>query len=367
MEQKISPMPPSNKWTRLRNINRNHFGLFLALTLISSGGCSNQEKAVYVNLDQISIAAATLPGSAGAAKPPVAIGGSPSVKYIIPGASSAAASKSEVEVNTTARVQALIAKSKRQLFESIFARLKNLYQREADALRAKRMEELNPKLAILQQQTLANISDAYQAYATKRGPVLAALAWRVGFPDPDPNSKRQPDPGTFAYWTKKDAPELRRTLQQMDTDFARQRENIFADLAAASADATKKLEQSITQEIGDIEARAFQEASSQALTTTASLKNLLADQPPLALPATPDRSTQIPAQPSSPAPGAINFSQDLPSPQGQRKRLEADLQLWLHLNRYRLESREIAPDFTRSFFQWQTQNDPELSTELSAK
>lgn len=319
------------------------------------GGCATKVKLVSVHLPAMAV-----PPPSGSA---LVIRDLPSSdRFSVP-------STPEVVGNPVSRVvtdkiRLSIKAQQKQTFRLILARVTAAYRNEANALRARRLAGFDPVRSEILAHAFQTISSIYVAYSDRRGPLAVDLAAMVGFPDPDPHSKRDPAKATgFRILKLRKAAALRKVLNQQDAAFLAQLKAILAKAQAETDTQLTALLQQIENEIGDVDQRAYDDALRQATAAEENFGPLLAEQPSLTLPPIGGASISV-SQPG--------WQQSLPantSSVGQptEAQLKDDLRLWLGINRYRLDMTGRSPDATPQFLLWLSQTDPAVSKSLLPK
>ncbi|MGV3614103.1 MAG: hypothetical protein ACO1SV_02105 [Fimbriimonas sp.] len=213
-------------------------------------------------------------------------------------------------------------------------------RRELEGARPAAYDEANRRIRAL-----------FEAYADRRVPRAYRLYDIVGFPDPNPESKPPRRPlGNVAQRLFDEAKELRAQLAAIEAEYDRDKNAILKD--AADSLSGKEVEAlARIRELADrLERQAAAEALKQVRTSVKDLGLQLTNAQPLSLPATPDRTVTIPAEPPLSPPPQVP-SGGIPSGrEDRRQRMERELKIWLGVNRYRLDP--AGTDRTAEFQRW---------------
>jgi hypothetical protein len=252
----------------------------------------------------------------------------------------------------------VLTQNRERLYRQLLARLLAAYRRKADLLRAERVASFEKLRSDALDKAYEKVSDQYVKYANAKGPLVVKVAILSGFPDPDPGSLRAPSATDFAALRRfQAAKEVRSVIKKLDQDFR-------ASMSATLKESNEMTDAQIAGLLAELEGQLAKiEENTRALAaqelgkTQKELRPLLGDQKPMVLAAEPTRTLQFQAatlhQPKVPAP--VVSSQVVAEPQ---KELEAQLRVWLRVNRYVLGRKGTARDATREFLAWRKSFNP---------
>lgn len=324
-------------------MTRSSLPLLLALIV---AGCAPPSQSVRVDLDRIPVSRLPETTDFKTPEPPAP---SPEIRVQIPGL------KQDVLEDPSHANQESVAKTienqQRTARTELEKRLRAVYAEEVRLFQLQVNRDLDRGRPAAYEEANERISERFQRYADEWSPLAAELYDIVGFPDPNPQSlppKRAL--GNVAQGRYDRAAALRKQLAAVDAAYDEDKAAILREAQdKLSVEEAKALTR--VQELADqLERKAKQEAFAQVQISVQDLGLQLADSQPIVLNATPSQSVQIPAErPLPPAPQVP--SSDIPnSLKDQRARMERDLQIWLQVNRYRLDPN--ARDATAEFEQW---------------
>ena len=247
-----------------------------------------------------------------------------------------------------------IEKSQKDAIQALNTRLRALYATEITRFARVRLAKVYQSRADAYDDVNGAIWKAFQAYGHNRGPLMAALAVDVGWPDPNPTSKGDPSNRNIAQKkTYERDKQLRADISALDAAFATQMKGLMAQVQAKSDADLEAAEAAIEAFREELNKKADAEAARQVRATPKQLDIQLAGARTTVLPAIPARTVLIaPSSPNSPAPqvpssGIGNGSED------RRKMVEQELRSWLGLNRLTLARPDKGvPDVTKEFRAW---------------
>ncbi|MBS1716975.1 MAG: hypothetical protein JSS72_04500 [Armatimonadetes bacterium] len=312
-------------------------------SLVCGCGKSTSQQVVFVDLDQIAprqiqlppaktLGAITVPGDPGITLPALP---ARTVKNKING--------SEVDIS------GFLEKRKQKVLKQLTRRLSNIYQSRLASAEAEQRQAMTAKQQEISLTYRARLRSLFDQYAEKRGPIVARLAFMVGFPEPRNRGQARPETkGAVAEQRRTEIRSLRAKLAQIEKDYKQGSATLILErqnaLDLPSLEFSKAVEQARIK--ADSEAQADAEKQVQLL---------LSD---LQAPALKGSEIQIPAAPEARS-GAIPGS-TLPavpiegdSPQVFTKEdLRAELNIWLGINGYRLGKAGDGLDKTKEFKEW---------------
>lgn len=320
-------------------INRRVF--LLSVLAIGASGCSRSPELVYVDLSQV-----PPPRGMPAPLPPPK-----------PTASKIDASKFSIPSQPKSQLyfagneerlreaEAAIRKNREEAFHEIAKRLQDAAYHDVERIFTEAAKDLEPKAAERIDAVYDQLRDIFLRYAFQVGTATFGLANIVGFPDPDPNSKRVPDPSdTTAYRRFTKAKELRKTMNELSASFRREFEGKLsvassenaAELTALKIEMAKLLEEYLAQ--AQSEAERLTESSMADIHVSSALKNV-----PLA--ALPSYHVDVPASPN-PERAPIVKSAQISEP------VENELAIFLKVRNYQQARDPQARNVTEEFIAW---------------
>jgi hypothetical protein len=316
----------------------------LSLALLGAiAGCSREPEAVHIDLSRIA-AERSFPA--------------PEAKPLTPPRPMPAARRSVAPVPpqelllgaSEERLQAVldaIAENRRATEATIRRRLERVYLADVARLRDQRRRALEPAHQALLDDAYLRLREVFERHAESRFRPQVELALRVGWPDPDPDS-RQPTAPRVA--------ELRRVLKEIDRDYRLERDALLAATLAVIDGELGALQAGMARLEAEALDRAGREAQERA---RAGEIGALAQAPVpagLRLPALPEVTTRVPAQGQPIGPPRIE-APDLAAT--DRAMLEAELRIFLAHMGYRLASGpDAGRDATQEFIRWRTEFQP---------
>ncbi len=323
------------------------------LVLYGVGGCSPDPELVYIDRSRFAVVdmSQTRPqGTLIAERVPGGIFAVPSLTGKTLYVESVQARFEEAMKQVETDQQALMT----QMFDA----LRKLYLGELETLEGRDREKIEERADAELDQAYADVRSIFLKYADPIGKKWVRIAWLVGFPDPDPKSRRGPrtdDKEKVA--TFDEAKKLREEIKQLGDEY---RKEVAAKILVISASHEAELTQLASEyEIrrGERIAEAQAEAKEIALRAIAQLQGFVLD-PTQVLPPQPGASVQVPAAAAvfkrlSPVPAEAAF--------GHQKRLDDQIQIFLDTKRYTLSRTTAnARNVTEEFAKWRSQYEPGL-------
>jgi len=307
--------------------------------------CTPRPKLVYVDIDKAATVASMMPIEA---EPPLA----PPARIGAKAAEIPPMPKRVVSFPVTGdplqQAREIVAKSERDAVREIAQRLSKTYMAEIDNLFQERKRTLDPLRREQFDSLFDEIRRRFSDYARKRGPLLVALAARVGWPDPDPGSLIEPDssnPRRLAAFQA--AKSLREQIRDLDSRYDKD----IADLFAQHKGTVDQAMAELMLEIEDLRAKKLEQAEAEARkqveTVRDQIHSLVVGDPSVKLDSVPRKVVAFP----SASPSVPNFPRRL-VPETAVQEAKADLEIWLAQNRYQLGLKGKAEDATKDFIEW---------------
>jgi hypothetical protein len=251
------------------------------------------------------------------------------------------------------RIAERIERQQRQARVELERRLRAIYLDELRQFELDTRRELDSARPTAYDEANRRIRVRFERYADARAPLVADLYNIVGFPDPNPRSEPPKQPlGMVSQQLFDEAVRLRGEIAEVERSYQADKREILAqteaEISASEATALARL----AERAEELELRAGREAQEQVRISVEDLGLQLADPQRITLPKTPDRRVVIEAEPpfenppQVPSRGIPNSAVDV------RRRLERELEIWLRVNRLRLDPK--ARDATAEFSRWRT-------------
>lgn len=251
----------------------------------------------------------------------------------------------------TSDVAASIERQQRRARRELERRLRAVYEEEIRQFELATRRELEGARPAAYEEANRRIRIRFERYADERTPLVARIYDIVGFPDPNPNNEPSKRPlGNVSQMLFNEAAELRKKLAVVEQSYERDKAAILKEAEDALSEREVEALNKIRELADRLDRQATEEANRQVRISIKDLGLHLTDTRPLALPGTEARTVTIPADPPlAPAPkvpsGGIPGGRE-----DRRRRMERELNIWLGVNRYRLDPR--APDKTSEFERW---------------
>lgn len=277
----------------------------------------------------------------------------------------AVAGKSLANSEVTARLAAarqIMARHRAAALTHLRARLFASYSRQVDRLKAEGNAKIYREAQALLDKALAAISNEIERYADARWPAMNRLALLVGFPLPPKTKLREPGDSPIDQKRHQEILALYSQLEESERLFegrvAGHYDAYFAQLSKLRLDLGVEVVEKLDQyeKLADREARRTVEAVNDSIRVS------LLDASKINLPPLSARSTSV-TEPSIPMPKSLNQAAATSRIISTRKEVEADLSVWLGINRFLLGPKVLARDETENFIKWRQS----YRTGLSAK
>lgn len=313
------------------------------LALWAAAGCASGPERVTVDLASIP----AVPASGGShATTPFAPQGLEPAPAELSGVPSQVLQLGAAQARLDAALE-VVEESRRQAYAQVLRLLQDAYRAEAQQWAAERLAELGPEMGERYDAALATLAQAFAAYADRRGPKMARLTVLVGFPDPDPEGRRQPDPSSPRAVRSADAAErLRAEIEALDKAFSLEAKRLLNAAGSAVAADRAAIESQIQAKFADADARARSAAAEQMATARRDLDALLTSRSEWTLKPEKGRSLVVPGTPG------ISGLRTRDAAQSEHE-LHGDLELWLRSKGYVLARKgERARDVTKEFMAW---------------
>gem|GEM_PF-4205154 len=319
----------------------------LALALV---GCGSELKPVYVDLAQVPQADApsatpsvALPMSAPAPGSGLSLDALPEQRLAL--------DQNDERLKLT---QASLERIRAAALKDYRTRLETESMAEIREWTKDELAKLGPERARATEAVFGTYRALFDAYAPAKGRIRLELANDVGFPDPDPDSLRAPDPEATDAWTAfQRAVDARKTLVTLDSmvdkTWAARLDAIdtrFAEAQAAIVRASAEREDAARKAAADEAQRLVQELDSDLgqavkidLGQAVKIDRVLEKAPAVAVKIAPTPRVA----PSFPGP------REPARPADSRR---AQLEIWARVRGYRLVPRGQGRNATQEFLQW---------------
>jgi len=251
-----------------------------------------------------------------------------------------AANKERLEAARSA-----IEATRRKAQKDIADRLREAAIRDVRRIQDAKEQALEEEHRILLDSVFGQLREIFMKYAPQAGIATFELSALVGFPDPDPNSKGEPDADEkVALRRFQRAKSLRAMLASLDRQF-------FAEFDALLANTEEHLKKSLASlrlELAELLELYMAQAAAEAERLTQQTDQQItaaADVSDVNMPGVRGSRAQI----SSPGFGPVAAGiprMDFPRP------LETELLIFLETHRYKLSSSPLDPDATNEFISW---------------
>ncbi|MBX7135643.1 MAG: hypothetical protein K1X67_23495 [Fimbriimonadaceae bacterium] len=331
-------------WIRLIAGLEISFALILIATL-GLAGCASKPQPVYVDLAAVQMESVSAPSTgqslnSGPGLSSIEVLPALPASSLYMGAAQESLDQAR-EIREKNRERAL-----REIENRLFEAAKADAKREADLAKAALLPGYNESL----DSVYDGARGIFETYAEPAGVFRLRLAETVGFPDPDPESRRQPDAlDRTAVRRFERAKMLRETLDNLSSMFWN---DFNATLDSANSDYRQKLAQ-VDVEFVQKQDRLIAEAKEKAkevLDSDGEGPGLTALGVTGHLPAQPSATATVKAPPipiGTPKPKFPDWKSV------QTKQLQDELKIWLSINGYRLATKaEGARNATQEFIVW---------------
>lgn len=321
--------------------------LLFAPILIAACGCGTRRESVYVDVESLVGPDVQAIRASMVTESPPAVETAHIQRSLEPQTLEGRSRKS------TEDAQKFLADDRARELKEISIRIKKLYELEADRIAKAKFGDMNPKKLSALRVAEAKIHEAFLAYASQRGPLVAKLALLVGFPDPDRGSARIPAGDLFlANQRFEQAKALRAQIVALDAGYLAQTQKWLKE-------AQDQIDEDLTQmqlQVQQLKDEADSRAETEATRMAASFQRELGISPTglneVRLPAVPG----VAYQPHAPGPPPPMSPTTIESLQGDRavrlKILQSRLRIWIGLKGYVLAARGQGRDATKEFNTW---------------
>lgn len=323
----------------------------LAVAVIAAG-CSRAPVArVYVDLERVAASdPLVLPTTYPSAIAPAPVAPTTATLDALP------ARRLDLSENKgrLAKVQAAVEEARDRTVRDVARKLRTAYQKEIDSIEANRMSEVPPIREAALAKAWAQVRTRFMAYADKRAPQALTIGLYAGFPDPDPNSVRAPDPkekAIYQHFEKTRA--ARAQLVDLEADYEHDVRQMLAGYDDEVASAITDIRVEIEKMRADAETRAIADARAQVAVKTAQIESVLSGKAEVDLPARPSATAVTPgaspvlSEPRVPLPDRADL---------MRRRLEAvrsDARIWAgQVGVELVDSTGSVDDRTLEFIAW---------------
>jgi hypothetical protein len=252
------------------------------------------------------------------------------------------------------KVRVAVEESRNLTIREIARKLREAYLREVDVIEDKRLAEIDPIRGEALAKAWAQVRSTFIAYADARAPHAIRLALDAGFPDPDPNSTKPPDPDQKSRVRQFErARGSREKLADLDAEYERTVRRLIAGYDDEVADAITAIRIDIEKMRADAEGRAQADALAQVAKMTAQIESVLSGKTQVQLPGRPSRTSRTPAGGPVPEAPSVSFPTLAYSNQMRMEAVRSDAKIWAARVGVRLvETPSRAPDRTDEFTAW---------------
>ena len=320
------------------------------LSLLALAGCTTATKeAVYINWDAVAVALRPVEF----ARPTLDLQSSPSktesleVPSLPGGVASTSTSKERL-----AQARATIAANFKAALKQLTDGLLEAYLHDIDRFEKEKLATLEPDRDQALGKLFKSLSESFRAYARKRGPLVAELAFLVGFPDPDPGSTRQSE-SERRIDKERDARSktLRSQIADLDKAYIGLSQKMVDDADAQYESEIEAVQQLIETMRDAADLRAQQEARN-LLKSDLSLQSVLEDTSALTLKPVPGKKVTIqPVEPLA-APKRVPFATREDIREQLLRDARIDAQIWADTRYYILDRGRRGRDATAEFLEW---------------
>lgn len=327
----------------------------VALILLGIAGCSRSPELVWINIEDPKKAAST--GSAMVPAQP----GLPALSGSLEGIEE----RQIVTEDAAKQVKLAIAQiieDQRVLFDDLRDRL---FEQLASEIRADGDAKREAMIAVYQEQVAAGLerlSQMLQEHARIIGPRWYRLSTLVGFPDPDPNSRRRAREGDFLAEQRLDeAKRLREEIKLLQADFDARTKSILDDLRDGLRVDEAVLADDIAAQIEAAKVEAARQAEEASIKAVKDIEGSALDLDDR-VEAVPSKKTQTPSISGAPPQKWTNPAASL----ADRERLETLARIFAASHGWKLAAKPAgAADKTKEFNDWlKNREKPGLSANL---
>ena len=277
----------------------------------------------------------------------------PSTSASIPALPARSVSLGNVE-SRLARARAIIARNRQEALAQITRELQGSYQRELNRLRRDTTEALDAERLANLQGAIGKVAALFSSYASRRGPLVARLAFLADFPDRDPNSKRAETPGARIENERiEEAKRLRAEIAVLDAGFDHDSSRIAVSIESESETAIVAFLRDLELKRVEADRRAEAEARRQ-IEADRPLRSIIENRGAMRLPAEPGKQITVPGGNRLPSPPTV-LSPAFPN------MLQNELQIWAETHYYQISaSPQGARNATEEFKKWKQERSPGL-------
>lgn len=316
-----------------------------ATIVLGLGGCAARPQVVSVNLNRVdeSLAASTAGGTLVGEAP---ISASAETLPALRAQDLAMGGSSE----SLERAKKIREKNRQRALQEIQTRLFEAAKSDAKIDADREKAALEPGYLQRLDKFYADARAIFDAYANPAGAVTLNLTEIVGFPDPDPTSRRMPDPTDKPARERfEQARELRDVLEDLSRRFWVDVDGRLGDLRREHADQLALIDRAMVER----QDRLLQESQQKALEILNADKSGLQSAPlglDAHLPFEPAATARV--EPPNPT-FAVATKSGGDWSQVRRQQLRSELSIWLATQGYRLAGRnESGRDATQEFIVW---------------
>ena len=324
--------------------------LFVCFAALVAAGCGREPERVYVSLDKVVLGEA----------PGVSLSSHAlQERRPFPGGRAELGTLPARNLNlpvTRERIDSameLVKASEQSAYDALVRQLRDIRVAEIVREYNARLEQLHPSLAKARQDVLKKVHEEMRRRAPDRGYAMARVALLVGFPDPDPLSERDFEPGSKRGEMRiEEARTWREIIRTIDADV----DDLAAKLDAEAVDSYYKAVADVYAEMDqakrDAEAEAKRLAEAQRAKSGQGIESVLTGGERARLRAVPGATVATVAGPV-PARRMDPFARSGDPAESARARAESDLKVWLAVNGFELaSSKGAARDATEDFISW---------------
>lgn len=323
---------------------------WILLAALALGGCTKQSPSVFVDLPVVlaSDRPVALPqpvrGVAPRALKTEAITLRPLSQEVILGESAASVRAADQ----------LVKQNRIKAYRDLEARLREVYIGDVARAEKDQLDLLEPAKNEAAEAARLRFREIFEEYADQRGPLVTRIALIAGFPDPDPNSRKQPVSDSPLVQERADeAKRLRAQIADLEKTYNATVTELLRNVDRESDIELTRIKANMEIARNKAEQRAREDAAKQARTIEKSMGPSLAAEGDTVLPAVATqtlagRSLMGKSIEPKVAPVAIPDTSAI-----RMQRLQDELDIWLAISGYRqAESRKNAPDRTSEFIEW---------------
>ncbi|MCH8979110.1 MAG: hypothetical protein IH945_07695 [Armatimonadetes bacterium] len=306
-------------------------------------GCASDPSLVYVDLNAVPRMAVEPQGTGWAARTSEGFESSQS----IPGLEARSLFIGSAE-DRAAEALAVYAETQRAAIEGVLVRLRASYLAEVDREEQRGLDQIGAEYEVWLDEAVEDLHDLFLDHVGETAELRYRLAWMVGLPDPDPESRNRPltaDKAARRAFDERRA--MRDRLKEMDAEYKKAVRERFDGLATERARRTAELAASLEGRRQEARAAAQREAEAVTQEALAAMERTALD-PEAQLPGVLGAASAVNSDPVSVAPWRA----------GDRRAesvddLRAQLDVFLKVNGYRLtDSPTRGRQKTQEFIAW---------------